>query len=77
MAKRLKKSEFRIVIARLNKMKKYYLIIISMLIFKGSVHVFSTTANYDQKITLSEEYPPEGAIVSSVIHLFYIKFEKI
>jgi len=47
------------------------------LYFKGSVHVFSTAASYDQEITLLEGYPPDGAVLSSMIHLFYIKFEKI
>jgi hypothetical protein len=45
--------------------------------FKGSVYVFSTSVSYDQEITLFEGYLPEGAVISSVIHLFYIKFEKI
>lgn len=45
--------------------------------FKGSVHVFSTATSYDQEITLFEGYPPNGAVFSSMIHLFYIKFEKI
>ena len=34
------------------------------LYFKGSVHVFSTAASYDQEITLFEGYPPDGAVLS-------------
>ena len=45
--------------------------------FKGSVHVFSTAASYDQEITLFKGYQPKGVAFSSMIHLFYIKFEKI
>jgi hypothetical protein len=45
--------------------------------FKGRVHVFSTAASYNQEITLFEGYPPNGTVLSSAIHLFYIQFEKI